>query len=99
MCSSRVDIEHEFGLTASLFKRLLVKHTWKLLKLRGSVNEHLFAIFFMVNIYTYLRGNKTSKKYQLHPPSLEEYLNVRIEDRYDAPDACPFMLDFLNSSN
>ena len=99
MSSSRVDIEHEFGLTVSLFKILLVKHTWKLLKLRGSVNEHLFVIFLMVNIYTCLRGNKTSKKYQVYPPSLEEYLNVHTEDRCDGHDACPFMLDFLNSDN
>ena len=99
MSSSRVDIEHEFGLTASLFRRLLVKHTWKLLKLRGSVNKHLFAIFSIFNIYTCLRGNKTSKKYKLYPPSVEEYLNVRIEDRYDGHDARPFILDFLKSNN
>ena len=94
MSSSHVDIEHKFGLTASLFKRLLVKHTWKLLKLRGSVNKHLSLIFFMDNIYRCLRGNKTSKKYKFYPPSVEEYLNIRIEDRYDGQDACPFMLDF-----
>ena len=45
MSSGRVDIEHEFGLTASLFKQLQVKYTWKLLKMHGHVNEHLFSIF------------------------------------------------------
>ena len=46
MNSARVDIEHEFGLTASLWKRLRVKHTWKLLKLGRYVNEHLFTILY-----------------------------------------------------
>ena len=29
---ARMDIEHKFGLAATLFKRLEVKHTWKLIK-------------------------------------------------------------------
>ena len=99
MSSGRVDIEHEFGLTASLFKRLQVKHTWKLLKLRGHVNEHLFTIFFMVNIYSCLRGNKTSKKYKMNPPNVEDYLDVSEHDRYDGFDANQFMLDFLEQVN
>ena len=45
---ARVDIEHKFGLTSSLFKQLQVKYTWKLLKMYRCVNEHLFSIFFMV---------------------------------------------------
>ena len=98
MTSSRVDIEHEFGLTSSLFKQLMVKYSWKLLKLRGTVNQHLFAIFFMVNVYTCMRGNKTSKKYQMYPPSVDEYLNVGVKERYDGEDACEFMLDFLGGN-
>ena len=43
---ARVDLDHEFGLTSSLFKRLSVKHTWKLLNLDGRVNAHLFTIFY-----------------------------------------------------
>ena len=58
MNSARVEIEHEFELTASLFKRLSVKHTWKFLQMGGHVTEHLFSIYFMVNVYTCVRGNK-----------------------------------------
>ena len=98
MTTARVDIEHEFGLTASLFKRLQQKHTWKILQSYGGVNEHLFTIYFMCNVYTCLRGNKTSKKYQLDPPSIEEYLHSEASDRYDGIDASEFMLQFLNSN-
>lgn len=92
---ARVDLEHEFGLTASLFKRLRVKHTWKLMNMNGSVNEHLFSIFFMVNVYTCIRGNKTSAKYGLEPPSIEEYLNVTMNDAYDGHDADEMMIERL----
>ena len=73
MTSSGVDIEHKFGLTSSLFKLLMVKYTWKLLKLCGTVNQYLFGMMYMVNVHTCMRGNKTSKKYQFYPPFMEEY--------------------------
>ena len=37
MNSARVDVEHEFGLTAALFKRLSTKHTWHIMKLKTRV--------------------------------------------------------------
>ena len=46
MNSARVDIEHQFGLTASLFRRLSVKHTWKIIQMGGHVTDHLFSIFY-----------------------------------------------------
>ena len=52
MNSACIDIEHEFGLTTSLFKQLSVKHTWKLMQMGGRVTEHLFSIYFMVKFYT-----------------------------------------------
>ena len=93
------NIEHEFGLTASLFKRLQTKHTWKILQMHGHVNEHLFSIFFMVNCYSCMRGNKTSKKYQLNLPSLDEYLNVTENDYYNGIDANEYTMDFLEWVN
>lgn len=39
---ARVDLEHEFGLASSLFKRLCVKHTWKLSNMDGRVSELFF---------------------------------------------------------
>ena len=98
MTTARVDIEHEFGLIASLFKRLQQKHTWKLLQNYRCVNAHLFTIYFMCNVYTCFRGNKTSKKYQLNPPSVEEYLHGYASDRYDGVDASEFMLEFLDTN-
>ena len=99
MCSGRVDIKHEFGSTVSLFQQLQIKHTWKILKMHGRVNEHLFSIFFMVYLYLCVRGNKTSKKYQIDPPSLEKYLNVTANDRYDGLDANEYIMEFLEQDN
>ena len=95
MNSARVDNEHEFGLISYLFKRLCVNHTWKLMKLGDIVNEHLFSILFMINIYTYLRGNKTSTTYHVDPPSVEEYVNTAIDDAYDGIDADELILERL----
>ena len=69
-----------------------MKHTWKLLNIGEHVNEHLFTIFFMVNVYTCIRGNKTSSKYGLDPPSIEEYFNVTMNDAYDSHDAEKLMI-------
>ena len=44
MTSARVDTEHCFGSTNSLFKRLVTKHTWKICKMGRYVKSHLFSI-------------------------------------------------------
>ena len=97
MNSARVDIEHQFGLTASLFRRLSVKHTWKIMQMGGHVTEHLFSIFFMVNCYTCVRGNKTSAKYHIPAPSIEDYLDVTMDDAYDGDDADELMIERLET--
>ena len=96
MYSACVDVEHDFELTSSYFKRLHVKHTRKSLKFERYVNKHLFSIFFMVNVWTCFRGNKTSVKYQLNPPVIENYLTVTQNDFYKRLDADQYMLGFLH---
>ena len=49
----------------------------------------------MVNVYSCLRGNKTSAKYQMNPLSVNEYLNVTENDMYDGIDANEYMINFL----
>ena len=49
----------------------------------------------MINVYTCLRGNKTSTKYHTDPPSVEEYLNVTMDDAYDGIDDDELMLEIL----
>ena len=71
MNSARIDTQNEFRLTTSLFKRLSVKHTWKLMQMGGHATEHLFSIYFMVNCYTRVRRNKTSMKYRIPTPRIE----------------------------
>ena len=97
MTKARIDIEHEFGLIANLFKRLNVKHTWKLMSLGKLVHAHYFSIFFMVNAYTCLRENKTSVKYKVTSHTLQEYLDVSRDDWYDGNDADLDMINHLNT--
>jgi hypothetical protein len=102
MNGCRVDIEHEFGLVSSMIKRLLTKHCWKLCSQRNRVRHHLFTCFFIVNMFTCLRGNKTSTKFNLPPPSLEEYLNVGNSVRFDGECSermDEYMSEFLTKFN
>ena len=78
--SARIDIEHKFGLMTSLFKQLSVKHTWKLMQMGGHVTKILFSIYFMVNCYICVRGNKTSTKYRIPTQRIENYLDVTMDD-------------------
>lgn len=44
MGAGRIDVEHEFGLNALLWKRLSTKHTWKILSLRrGGIITSVFS--------------------------------------------------------
>ena len=95
--SARIDIEHEFGLKSSLFKQQSVKHTWKLMQLSGNVTEHLCSIYFVVNCHTCVRGNKTSTKYCILTPMIENYLDVMIDDAYNGNAADDLMIERLEA--
>jgi len=95
LTSSRGDIEHVFGLSANLWKRASVKHTWQILRMENFVFAHLFSILFMTNCYTCIHRNKTSTKYGFAPYPLEDYLNVTIEDAYDGDDVDEYMAEFV----
>ena len=49
--------------------------------------------FFMTNVYTCLRGNKTCTKFEFDAPSLDEYLDVNVNDYYVEQD--PFIASIL----
>jgi hypothetical protein len=94
----RVDIEHLFGISANLWKRLSMRHTWKLYQMKSRVQAHLFSIFFMVNIYTTLNGNKTALKFDMDPPTVEEYIGGNEDFRdHDNNYDDEYMTDFLNN--
>ncbi len=85
MTSSRTDIEHIFGLVWNLWKRIERKHTWHLIQMKDRVFTHMFAIFFMTNVYTCMNGNKTatSTKYNFKNMDINEYyLNVTPEEYF-----------------
>ena len=93
LTSTRTDIEHGFGLNSSLWKRLSMKNTWKILQMGEHIQAHLLSIFFMTNVYTCLRGNKTCTKFEFDAPSLDEYLDVNVNDYYVEQD--PFIASIL----
>jgi hypothetical protein len=99
MAAARMDIEHIFGSTGSLFKRLSQKHTWKIAQMGCHVREHLFSILFMLDLYINMNGSKFATKYKLKRPDVEEYLNVDNDDYYDGEDADEYILELLVESN
>ena len=72
-----------------------MKHTWRILEMKNQIKEHLFSIFFMVNVYTCFRGNKTSTKFQFPSTRFEEYLSVDETDWYNGDDAHEYMIEHL----
>jgi hypothetical protein len=88
MSRERQNIEHLFGATTNLWKRLTHKLTWKLLSQKATAIRHVMSIWFMMNVYTCLNGNKVSVYYNVPPPSLDDYLaNVPIyTGNIDEPD-------------
>jgi hypothetical protein len=95
--TARVDIEHIIGGNAKLWKRIRTKHTWKLLSLKDTVREHLFSIFFMTNIHSCFRGNKTATKFNLSTPTASEYRRVNANHSYDGPGADLTMIALLQT--
>ena len=55
--------------------------------LKKTIDYHYFSIYLMMNIYTCVRENKTSAKYGVPSPSVEEYLGVSRKDCYDGNNA------------
>ena len=67
------------------------------MKYKKRTKEHLFSFFFMINVYTCLRENKTSAKFGLESPSATEYLDTDRSHYYDGDDADQDMLIHLNT--
>ena len=96
MNSGRIDIEHMFGSNHNLFKRIQARHTWKLKQMKTNVNEHMFYLFFMSNVYSCFRGNKTATKYGFAKVDIGEYLNVTFADAYDGDNTDDYVISLLN---
>ena len=99
MTKSRIDVEHLFGDGATKWKRLNIKHTWHLLSAKERIHQHYFAIFFMMNLDTCMRENKTAVKYNIRAPTLESYLDVTPNDWYDGLDKDETMIRHLETQN
>ena len=63
----------------------------------GHVTEHLSSIYLMVNCYTCVRGNKTSTKYCIPTPTIDNYLDVTMDNAYDGDDADELMIERLET--
>jgi hypothetical protein len=64
---------------------------------RYTVREHLFSIFFMTNIHSCFRGNKTATKFNLSTPTASEYRRVNANHSYDGPGADLTMIALLQT--
>jgi hypothetical protein len=69
---ARIEVEHGFGLVNNLW----LAHTYKRKQQSGNqlVSAHYMAAVLMTNLYTCYRGNQSSKRFGISPPSPEEYL-------------------------
>ena len=67
------------------------------MQMGGHVTERLFSIYFMVNCYTCVCGNKTSTKYRIPTPTIENYLDVTMENAYDGDDLDELMIERLET--
>ena len=67
------------------------------MQMGGHVTEHLFSIYFMVKFYTCVLGNKTSTKYCIPTPTIENYLDVMMDDAYDCDDADELIIEKLET--
>ena len=65
-----------------------------LMKMRKNVKSQL-QHFFATNLYSCLKGNETSTKYEFAPYSLDEYLDVNEMDGNDGDDIDEFMLGHI----
>jgi hypothetical protein len=63
------------------------------------IRAHLFSIFFVLNVYTCFNGNKTATKYELEPPTIQQYLHGpdgNADYKYDGDDSDDRIVDILN---
>ena len=60
----------------------------------------IFGIFFVLNVYTcFFNGNKTATKYELEPPTIQQYLHGpdgNADYKYDGDDSDDRIVDILN---
>ena len=75
MSSRRIEVEYGFGLVKKLWKSLDLQSGMRLGL--SPIGSWVFTAVLLTNIYTCLRGNQTAKRFQISPPSLEEYFGLR----------------------
>lgn len=82
MSQERKKVEHLFGSTTvhNLWKGLIERnesiHDNSSQTLTNtSITRHVMCIWFIMNVYTCLNGNRVSLHYNTQPPSLEDYLS------------------------
>mmetsp|Transcript_30059 Transcript_30059/g.35428 ORF Transcript_30059/g.35428 Transcript_30059/m.35428 type:complete len:329 (+) Transcript_30059:447-1433(+) len=73
MSSARQSVEHHYGELGNYWP--YIKNTKKLKICSSNPIEAIyFCVHLLRNLYTCLNGNKTSERFHIDPPTLEEYL-------------------------
>ena len=78
MNSLREKIEHENGLFINLWRHIKMVHKLKMYNQGSILSRRIIVYWFITNCYTCLNGNTTSTRFNLAPPSLQEYLGQNI---------------------
>ena len=78
MNSLREKIEHENGLFVNLWRHIEMVHKLNLYNQNLLQTKRILVYWFITNCYMCLNGNSTSTRFNLAPPSLEEYLGQII---------------------
>ncbi|KAJ2967557.1 hypothetical protein NUW54_g13473 [Trametes sanguinea] len=73
MSTIRIEVEHAFGLIVTLWP--FVNAVYKQRMLLSPVGSYYRVATLLTNAHTCIYGNQTSHKFNLQPPSLEEYFH------------------------
>ena len=78
MNALREKIEHENGLFVNLWSRLRQIHELKLYNQNSILMRRLLVYWFITNYYTCLNGNTGLTRFNLEPPTLDDYLGQDV---------------------
>jgi hypothetical protein len=74
MSSCRISVEHGFAHVQNKWLKNAFHHSLR--SMSSPVAAYFMTAVLLANIYTCLRGNQISKRFDIEPPSLAEYFGV-----------------------
>lgn len=78
MAKTRIEVEHGFGLWKNLWTSLEMSRNLR--SGLSPIGSWMRTAVLFTNIFTCMKGNQTSQRFGLAPPTLEEYLRPLVGD-------------------